>query len=148
MNADVVNCYFHAKKGFLLIPTAENAAGIGKSINRPQALAETESDAELGAAARRSQQWCDFALYDKEVPIPAVTATGARSWSQFARAWQLMNVAFDETIRLTPTTRDERADYWFLVDQTWELPLTATDAQLGAAIRHTLSQCREGPRGY
>lgn len=142
MNASIVKCYLHAKKGFVLIPTAKNPAGIGRSINRPQTLEASVGDAELGAGVRLLRQWCDYALVDKTPSIPEVTAAGARSWRQFASASKLVVVAFDNTICLTPTTRDVHGGYLHLVDQTTAIPLAATDAELGAAVRHALSQCQ------
>lgn len=138
-----VACYRDKQGVCLIIPIARRptpAAG-GVSINRPQMLDASCSLAELGTAIRRATQWCDYSLDTPDAKGPELEATGARSYSEFAKRRIMVSVAFESSIVVTPTARGKKGGYHHLADQSVTLPATVPDEELGDAVAVAFGRC-------
>lgn len=131
---DPIFCYRNAKGESLVLPLATVPGGPEVVVNRPLRLLPGTAAADLGSAIRTARQWCDHTLIDRNGPIPQLEATGEKSFSQFAKKWQLVRVVFDPILEVTPTTRGKKGGYWFQTEQAVCLPGDVSNEVLGSTV--------------
>jgi hypothetical protein len=122
-------------------------AGFGWRNSAPYVRASTgDSDEGIGALIRQALDASAGPRPATREPRPFLEWSGLKSWNEFDKRSLVAAVSLDGgDIVLEPFQADRKGSLTPLVDQTTRVPASLTDAELGRAVRETLSRSVPAP---
>lgn len=133
----------------LVYPYFKTTAGLSLAGEPVIVLGKSASDADLGTAVTESLQQhktglphpgpSDFA----DLPQPILKAAKVKSWSTFSKGALSCSISEDTVeLAVTPMRKGPtKSSFLFMPEREVVLPLPATTAQIGAAVREALARC-------